>query len=128
MATKSSASSQQEKRRSGSGANITAELATELKAIAAMSDKEIEISDIPEKLDWSNAEVGKFYRPIKRLVSMRVDADVLDWFQRKGKRYTAIMNEALRSYIAAQEALTTKRRARPGMTPPASKKPSRKRA
>lgn len=128
MVKRSSVSSQQGKRRPKSVANITDELAAELKALEAMSDDQIDTSDIPEKLDWSNAEVGKFYRPVKKLVSMRVDADVLDWFQSRGPRYTALMNQALRSYIAAQEALATKRRPRPRTAAPAKRKASRKRA
>ena len=77
-----------------------------------MSDDDIDTADMPEKLDWSNAEIGKFYRPVKKQVSMRVDADVLDWFQRKSDRYTVLMNEALRIYVATQEAAASKKRPR----------------
>jgi len=108
--------------------NITAELAAELQALAAMPEGEIDTSDIPEKLDWSNAEVGRFYRPVKKLVSMRVDADVLDWFQTKGTRYTALMNQALRSYVTAQEAVAAKKGAKPSKPAAGGRKPSRKRA
>ena len=41
-------------------------------------------------------QVGRFYRPIKQLVSLRVDADVLDWFRGRGKKYQTYMNEVLR--------------------------------
>ena len=70
-----------------------------------MTDDDIDFSDIPLKLDWSKAEVGKFYRPVKKLVSLRVDADILAWFknQAKGKLYTAMMNKALRMYVLAHE-------------------------
>ena len=106
---KSSASSRQGKRRPKNVESITAELAAELGALVAQPDAEIDTSDIPEKLDWSNADVGRFYRPVKKLVSMRVDADVLDWFQTKGDGYTALMNQSLRSYVTAQEALAAKK-------------------
>jgi hypothetical protein len=36
-----------------------------------MKDGDIDFSDIPEKTDWNNAVVGKFYRPIKKLVTVR---------------------------------------------------------
>jgi uncharacterized protein (DUF4415 family) len=90
-----------------SATGITAKLAAELKALRELPDSEIDYSDIPLKLDWHNAEVGKFYRPLKKIVSLRVDADILDWFKHKadGKQYTTIMNRALRSYIAAEESL-----------------------
>lgn len=70
-----------------------------------MTDDDIDFSDIPLKLDWSKAEIGKFYRPVKELVSLRVDADVLTWFknQANGKLYTALMNKALRMYVLAHE-------------------------
>lgn len=35
----------------------------ELYRLAAMSDDDIDTSDIPEIADWSRAERGKFYRP-----------------------------------------------------------------
>lgn len=36
-------------------------LADELAALEAMPDSEIDTSDIPETLDWSGAERGKFH-------------------------------------------------------------------
>jgi hypothetical protein len=36
----------------------------ELRKLAALRDRDIDTSDIPEITDWSGAEVGKFYRPI----------------------------------------------------------------
>ncbi len=35
-----------------------------LARLAAMPDREIDTSGIPEKLGWSKAVVGKFYRPV----------------------------------------------------------------
>jgi len=73
-----------------------------------MSDGDIDFSDIPLKLDWSKAKRGQFYRPIKKLISLRVDADVLAWFKErtKGKQYTSLMNKALRMYILDEETTT----------------------
>jgi len=42
---------------------------------------------------------GAFYRPVKRPLSLRVDADVIDWFQRQGQGYQTRMNSALREYV-----------------------------
>ncbi len=39
---------------------------TEVENLALMTDEEIDTSDIPEITDWSNAVVGKYYRPIKK--------------------------------------------------------------
>jgi uncharacterized protein (DUF4415 family) len=58
---------------------------------------EIDFSDAPEKEPPpSGIHVGRFYRPIKQLISLRVDADVLAWFRSRGKRYQTHMNEVLR--------------------------------
>ncbi|KAA6461273.1 hypothetical protein DYQ86_11185 [Acidobacteria bacterium AB60] len=43
--------------------------------------------------------IGAFYRPVKKPVSLRVDADVLDWFQRQGSGYQTRMNAVLRAYV-----------------------------
>jgi uncharacterized protein (DUF4415 family) len=40
--------------------------------------------------------VGEYYRPIKKLVTLRVDADVLAWFKKPGAGYQTRINEALR--------------------------------
>lgn len=41
-------------------------------------------------------EVMEFYKPIKRPVTLRLDADVLAWFRRDGRRYQTRINSALR--------------------------------
>ena len=41
-------------------------------------------------------EVGRFYRPIKQQIGLRVDADVLSWLRSRGSRYQTHMNEVLR--------------------------------
>jgi uncharacterized protein (DUF4415 family) len=48
---------------------------------------------------WSKAVRGAFYRPIKRSLSLRVGADIVDWFQRQGQSYQTRMNSALREYV-----------------------------
>jgi hypothetical protein len=37
----------------------------DVRAIAARKDEDIDFSDVPPVLDWSKAEIGKFYRPVK---------------------------------------------------------------
>jgi uncharacterized protein (DUF4415 family) len=80
----------------------TPELDAELKALAAMSDEDIDTSDIPEITDWSGAERGKFYRPIKAAVTVRLDADVLHWLKKDGKGYQSRLNAILRKEMAEQ--------------------------
>jgi uncharacterized protein (DUF4415 family) len=49
-----------------------------LKALTGRPDSEIDTSDAPEFTDeqWKNAKRGHFYRPVKRQIAARVDADV----------------------------------------------------
>jgi len=77
---------------------LTAEDRANLRALAARPDSEIDFSDIPEMTDeeWKNAERGHFYRPVKRQVTARVDADVLEWLKAQGKGYQSRINAILR--------------------------------
>jgi uncharacterized protein (DUF4415 family) len=88
-----------------SDGTITPEIEAELNVIAAMPDDTIDTSDIPEVTDWSNAIVGKFYRPVKEAVTVRLDADVLHWLKQGGKGYQSRMNAILRKEMAAQPAI-----------------------
>lgn len=38
----------------------------------------------------------EFYRPLKKPITVRIDADVLAWFKKDGKRYQTRINDALR--------------------------------
>jgi uncharacterized protein (DUF4415 family) len=100
MAKIKSASSRQERRVPASElftTPITDKQRRELQRVAARPDSQIDFSDAPEaKPRASDVEVGRFYRPIKQLVSLRVDADVLAWFRGQGKKYQTYMNKVLR--------------------------------
>jgi uncharacterized protein (DUF4415 family) len=41
----------------------------------------------------------ELYRPLKRPVTLRLDADVLAWFKKDGRRYQTRINEALRKVM-----------------------------
>lgn len=81
---------------------LTRKQKAELEALEALPDAEIDTSDIPEVRDWSGAERGRFYRPVKQQLTLRLDADVVDWFKRRvpgGKGYQTEINRALREYV-----------------------------
>jgi uncharacterized protein (DUF4415 family) len=85
---------------------LTPELLEESRRIAEMPDEDIDYSDIPPVADWSNAVRGKFYRPVKQQVTLRLDADVLHWFktQQGGKRgYQTRINAALRKFVKREQ-------------------------
>ena len=70
--------------------------AREIRALKRMTDADIDLTDIPEMRDWSKAVVGKFYRPIKKSLTIRIDADVLAWLRAQGKGYQTRINGLLR--------------------------------
>lgn len=72
---------------------------SQIQALKKMKDQDINLDDIPEILDWSKGVRGKFYRPVKQAISIRVDADVLTWFRTRSGKYQSKMNEALREYM-----------------------------
>jgi uncharacterized protein (DUF4415 family) len=45
-------------------------------------------------------EWAGMYKPVKKPVTLRVDADVLAWFQRGGRGYQTRINRALRKVMA----------------------------
>ncbi|MEH6714523.1 BrnA antitoxin family protein [Parasphingorhabdus flavimaris] len=82
---------------------LASKLEKELVALEAMRDEDIDLSDAPEETDWSAAERGKFYRPVKEQVTLRLDADVLHWFKQSGKGYQTRINAALRRFVEADD-------------------------
>jgi len=73
----------------------------QLQALNNLSENEIDYSDIPE-IDFSNAERGRFYRPVKQAVTLRLDADVVEWFKRHYPKYQTAINKALRDHVITQ--------------------------
>jgi uncharacterized protein (DUF4415 family) len=71
----------------------------ELERLVQLPDEQIDTSDIPEIADFSGAVRGRFFRPVKQQVTLRIDADVLAWFRAQGDHYQARINGALREYI-----------------------------
>ena len=88
--------------RKGPSSALTKKQKAELEALAALPDDEIDTSDIPEVLDWSDAKRGLFYRPVKQQLTLRLDRDVVAWFKRHaagGRGYQTEINRALREYV-----------------------------
>lgn len=75
----------------------------ELKKVAALRDAQIDLSDAPEVNDWSHAVVGKFYRPIKKSLTIRLDADVLAWLKAQGRGYQTRINVLLRAAMESRK-------------------------
>jgi len=86
------------------GKVLTARQKRELAALAALPDHLIDTSDIPElpPSAWKDAVRGRFYRPIKQAVSLRLDADVVAWLKKPGKGYQTRANHILRERMLAE--------------------------
>ena len=76
---------------------LTRKQAKEIRALARMKDTEVSLQDARELTQWSRAVVGKFYRPIKKPLTIRLDADVLAWLKSQGKGYQTRLNSLLRA-------------------------------
>lgn len=85
---------------------INTDRASEIRALKRMKDSEIDTIDIPPVSDWSRAVVGKFYRPIKKPLTIRLDADVLAWLKGAGSGYQTRINALLRSAMETGESQT----------------------
>jgi uncharacterized protein (DUF4415 family) len=85
---------------------LTSEQRGELKALDALSEDKINTEDIPEQRDWRGARRGAFFRPVKQQITLRLDADLIEWFRRRpggGEGYQTAISRALREYVARHE-------------------------
>jgi uncharacterized protein (DUF4415 family) len=80
------------------GSPLSRRVKANLKAIAEIPDTHIDTSDIPELTakDFARAMSNPYYRPVKKSINARLDADILAWLQSKGKGYQTRMNQLLR--------------------------------
>jgi len=87
----------------GNRQQFTAKQKRDLAALAALPDDQIDTSDIPELplRVWKDAVRGRFYRPVKQAVSLRLDIDVVAWLKRPGKGYQTRANHLLRQQMLA---------------------------
>jgi uncharacterized protein (DUF4415 family) len=95
--------------KNGSSEPLTLEQKAELDALAASPEDRIDTIEMPEVRDWTGARRGALYRPIKRQLTLRLDADLVEWFkQSAGERsdgYQTRINAALREYVEQHEGL-----------------------
>lgn len=94
---------------------LTEEQKLRLAELDNLRDEDIDFSDIPPLTDafFKNAVRNPYYaKALKEQLTIRLDADILDWFKRNapdGKGYQTDINKALRAYVVAQERKATKK-------------------
>ena len=74
-------------------------------ALTGMPDEDIDYSDIPRTSaeDWASAVRGRFYRPVKQQLTVRIDADILASLKTGGEKgYQKRLNEVLRHAMLQQ--------------------------
>jgi uncharacterized protein (DUF4415 family) len=79
---------------------LTSKQLQNLRRLSKRPDSEIDFSDIPEiKSIPSGYVVGKFYRPRKTSLTIRLDADVVAWLRGTGEGYQTRVNSYLRELM-----------------------------
>ncbi len=76
---------------------------TDYKRLDAMKDEDIDFSDIPEVPPemFARGIVRRGLKPVtrKKQLTLRVDSDVVEWYQRQGPGYQTRINSLLRAYM-----------------------------
>jgi uncharacterized protein (DUF4415 family) len=76
---------------------------TDWKRVDATKDEDIDFSDNPEWTPEMFAKAVKHigFKPIppKQQITLRLDADVLEWFRTRGAGYQTQINALLRAYM-----------------------------
>ncbi len=80
---------------------------TDFNRIDTLQDKDIDFSDCPEITPEMFAKTivrkGLKLVPRKAQITLRMDADVLEWFKIQGRGYQTRINALLRAYMKAQK-------------------------
>ena len=74
----------------------------DLKKLKEMPDADIDFSELPELTEtfWKNAAPNPFYRPVKKQITLRIDADILAWLRQQGAEgYQSRLNALLRNVM-----------------------------
>ena len=92
------------KYRTHDGSPLTQAEIARLDEIEARLGDDDDFAPLPESA-WATAERGKFYKPRKEAISLRLDMDVLDWLRRKGPGYRTETNRILRERMVAETVI-----------------------
>jgi uncharacterized protein (DUF4415 family) len=98
-------------KKSLSDSRLTPARKQRLKKRSRRSDEEINTSDIPELTEkfWGNAIRNPFYRPLKRQLTLRLDADIIAWLRLQGRGYQTRANALLRDAMLVDLNLKRKK-------------------
>ncbi len=76
---------------------------TDWKRVDALKDDKIDFSDTPELTPemFARSLVRRGLKPVarKKLLTIRIDSDVVEWYRRQGPGYQTRINTLLRAYM-----------------------------
>ena len=75
--------------------------------VDAITDVEIDVSDIPEFKDLSGFhpwEQRRMFKPVKVPITCKLDADIVEWLKQGGKGYQTRLNAILRQVMIRASA------------------------
>lgn len=76
---------------------------TDWKRVGALKDENINFSDIPELTPqmFARAIARRGLKPLarKKLLTLRIDSDVVEWYKGQGSGYQTRINALLRAYM-----------------------------
>lgn len=82
---------------------LSAEQVARLEAVASMPDEQINYSDAPSLPNAAWMKAAATLPSTKQQITLRIDADVLEFFKQTGARYQSRMNAVLRAYVEAHK-------------------------
>lgn len=76
-----------------------------------MKDEDIDLSEIPEITPemFARAVLRRNFKPIprKKQLTLRIDSDVVEWYQKQGPGYQTRINSLLRAYMKEHQRSTS---------------------
>ena len=69
----------------------------------SVSGREPDILDIPEAPPENLRMARRLYRPLKQAISIRLDADLLEWLKQRSPHYQVDINDILRDRMVADQ-------------------------
>jgi uncharacterized protein (DUF4415 family) len=82
---------------------------TDYERLHAMKDEDIDFSDNPEATPemFARAVVRRNFEviPRKKQLTLRIDSDVVEWYQKQGPGYQTRINSLLRAYMKEHQRM-----------------------
>ena len=84
---------------------LTEDQRAQLRALNAMDENEIDLSDIPEltEAELMRMRPGRYWREETSPLSIRVENDILEWLRRTNRNNSISLNDLLREAMHREE-------------------------